>query len=208
MGLKNIVFCAKNGLFDVRHYMIAGTGVMALTLILISQTSLQARVVGGDVAALNTAGLKIAGLRTENTTLKTQKTQKIQKTGFSVAAIPHDFKMNFKNAKTLKQEQGANLTRLASLQDGSRDFKFSPKNRKSCSLEGARAAANGDPSKMGSCIDAFLSGDPDELVKMPEKMSAFFIEAMNDPNAAENFPKLMMNSMMQMMEAMSDTSSK
>ncbi len=191
MGLKNIVFCAKNGMFDVRHYMIAGCSVMTLTLLLISQTSLQARAIN-------------PGVQFAQKSSQTSVTQVItpQKTSSLVTAIPTDFKMNFKNAATLKQERGEKFTRLASLQTGTPVLKFSPKDRKSCSLDAARAAANGDSSGVSSCLDALLSGDHESLVTMPEKMGAFFIETMNSDIPGDQKAQIFVNSMMQMMERM------
>lgn len=189
-GFKNFIFCTRHSMFDVRHYMLAGCVVMTMVLLLVSQTSLQARVIDPEArfAALS-SGAPVSG--------KAQAAGKTEKDQGAVE-IPSGFSLRkFTAVPVLPQD--LKLTRLASLKAEETALKFSPKARKSCSLEAARAAANGDTSKISPCMTALLSGDMEDLVTLPEKMSAFFINTMNSDISDEKKANVFINSMMEMM---------
>ena len=204
MEFRNFLFCTRHGMFDVRHFMLVGCMLMTGLLVLVSQSDLQARVLdpGAGLAGLANRGLH--PVRTARIPLPARKT--VPAKTAALPTIPDGFNLTILGDRKA-DGQSANLTRLASLRMNAPVTQFSPKARKSCSLEAARAAARGDTSKISPCIEALLSGDADAIVNLPEKMGAFFIEAMNDPNAAENMPNIMINSMMRMMEAMTGSSS-
>lgn len=193
-GFRNFIFCTRHKMFDVRHYMLAGCIAMTAVMVLVSQTSLQARVID--------PGARLASLSSGEKHFVPAHKVKISGTG-NIAGmstiIPLDFKLG--SVWKEKNKKAVRLTSLAALQQERTMPKFSPKERVSCSVEAARAAANGDTSKISPCITALLSGDEDALVNLPEKMSAFFIETMNSEKSGEEMANVMINSMMKMMEA-------
>lgn len=212
-ALEKFITLARQGVFDVRHYMAAGYGLMAIVLVLVSQTNLQARVIDPDAdfarmtdsrtAQSKTATLKTEGLKTAKTSASTDASSDHGRTKTAtLTSVPKDFKLSLLAPKVTKDTP--KLTRLASIGANAPIIEYSPKDRTSCSLEAARAAANGDTSKISPCIKALLSGDEDALVDLPTKMSSFFIETMNSDAPPEEMGKIMINSMMAMMEAMSN----
>ena len=190
-------------MFDVRHFMLAGGVVMTALLVIVSQSSLQARILAPGAGFARDSGQASRTAGTAAISLPAEKPAAAR--AAALPGIPDGFNLTILgNGKASGGDR--NLTRLASLGIGAPVTQFSPRARKSCSLEAARAAANGDTSKISPCIEALLSGDEDAIVNLPAKMGAFFIEAMNGPNAAEDMPNIMINSMMKMMEAISASS--
>ncbi len=199
MSFYSFVLSACNGRFDARHVMVAGGCALAAISFSTSLEGLKAKTVAasGVTAQIAMVDLPLVKPDTVSYHLAALDTK-------TMPVFAANTPLTLFNAR--KVSEAAPLTRVSDLKINASLIEDSVKDKKSCSADAAHAAANGDTSKISPCIADLLSGDEEKIKNMPANMAKFFIETMSDPNAAENAPQIMINSMMAMMEAMSSQS--
>lgn len=199
--MKNFIFCTREGLFDCRHLMCLGFMVMAVSILFVANSEIQARTLSeGELLARQVKQNKNRLVSLPGITVS-------EKSGSEKSGIfqPDNMEASFVSLaeKLGLKEQKVSLTRIAAVKEAPRQSPYlEAGDRVSCSVEAVRAAAKGGDTRLISpCVTALLSGEEDAFVNLPEKMSAFFIETANDPEKRKNMPLIFVNSMMAMMEA-------
>ncbi len=199
MGLYSFVLSACNGRFDARHLIVSGSCVMTAVCLFASSGPLKAKSIDTGVEMVVSA--QACATTTTAQIIMPEAKPAIKVSSAEFENVQSSYKLSILKGFDM-EPANTQLTRLSDLELDAAVDEFSPQHKESCSIDAAKAAAQGDTSKISPCITALLSGDDSQMADMPRKMADFFIETMNDPNRAENAPAKMINSMMAMMEAM------